>query len=539
LQNQSFLYDMMGNVTQRQDGNLGLSENAFYDADYRLTSTQLNGTQNLVATYDAMGNVTSRSDIGAGATWTYDPTHKHRMTGIASVGLVYSYDSNGNVTSRSGGTITVANSNYPTSISVVSPNNSETVTLAYGPDRDRWQQQYTSVNQGNPSTTNYVGGLMEQVISGGITTYRHYIYAGSEPVAVYARNSSGTNVFNYFLSDHQGSVAAITANNGSLVIAESNTPFGARRNPSTWVNPTITATGWTGQVSDDDIWASTAVTQYGYTHQTMLGLFMELNHMNGRVQDAITGRFLSADPNIPDPAIAADYNRYSYVRNNPLTLIDPSGFDASPDCANPDCTEITVTANRYYPAGPGVNGAYLWLPSPDEIRFLNLAFLAIQAALEELKKPPKTTPCTGVGGAIQDFTGGQSNQSALDDIVDNYVETKSFGVDNIVDNIFGTHIAGDVPQIANPGVQTAIMLGGGSGVVAQAWGGQTLFQATSLAVRGASLGLNVPYAALAATGGVTFALGYLVKGTYSAGILAGSTIRTGANRLTSALCTRQ
>lgn len=152
---------------------------------------------------------------------------------------------------------------------------------------------------------------------------------------------------------------------------------------------------------------------------------------------------------------------------------------------------------------------------------------------------PQTTPCTGVGGAIQDFTGGQSNQSALDDIVDNYVDTKSFGIDNVVDNTFGTHIAGNVPQIANPGVQTAVMLGGGAGVVARTWGGQTLFQATSLAVRGASLGLNVPYAALATTGGVTFALGYLVKGTYSAGILAGSIIRTGANRVASALCTRQ
>ena len=111
------------------------------------------------------------------------------------------------------------------------------------------------------------------------------------------------------------------------MVAESNTPFGVRRNPSTWADPTITATGWTGQVSDSDMLASTAVTQQGYTFQSGLGLFMGLNHMNGRVQDAITGRFLSGDSGVPDPTDPQSYNRYSYTNNNPLTRIDPSGFD--------------------------------------------------------------------------------------------------------------------------------------------------------------------------------------------------------------------
>jgi hypothetical protein len=48
--------------------------------------------------------------------------------------------------------------------------------------------------------------------------------------------------------------------------------------------------------------------------------------MRGRVQDSITGRFLSPDPNIPDPGFTQSYNRYAYVRNNPLSYIDPSGF---------------------------------------------------------------------------------------------------------------------------------------------------------------------------------------------------------------------
>jgi len=326
VQNQSFLYDEMGNLTQRQDGNRGLTENAYYDADYRLTSTNLNGSQDFSVSYDAMGNITSRSDVGAGATWTYDPVHKHQATNIAGIGLTYVYDGNGNVTTRGGSPITWSSYNYPTAITVASPAGSESVSLSYGPDRSRWQQQYSSVGFQNASTTNYIGSLLEQVNSGGIATWRHYIYAGNEPVAVYSRTSSGTNAFNYFLSDHQGSVAAITANNGSTVVAESNTPFGVRRNPATWGDPAVTATGWTGQISNADMDASEAITQQGYTFQTGLGEFMGLNHMNGRVQDAISGRFLSADPNIPDPSFAQSYNRYSYVNNNPLTGVDPSGF---------------------------------------------------------------------------------------------------------------------------------------------------------------------------------------------------------------------
>jgi RHS repeat-associated protein len=414
-----------------------------------------------------MGNITSRSDIGSGTAWSYDPTHKHQVTSIAGVGLVYSYDSNGNVTSRSGGTITMASYNYPTSISVVSPVGSETVALTYGPDRARWQQQYSSVNFGNPATTNYIGGLMEQVISGGVTTYRHYIYAGGEPVAIYARTSSGTNTFNYFLSDHQGSVAAITASNGTLVVAESNTPFGERRAPSTWVDPAITSTGWTGQVSDADIIASTAVTQQGYTFQTMLGMFMGLNHMNGRVQDAITGRFLSADPNIPDPTDTQDYNRYSYVRNNPLTLVDPSGFDASNNCSTDadGNTTCNVTANRYVPAGPGLNGANLWLPDPQEILFLNLAFAAIQKALEELQKPCGVPQ--QIGGTIQNAAAAAINGKTIsfgfDQVASNGSEIR-YSNSSFAVNTYGQFIRSYGDSTAMDGVVFGYMVGVGPGV---------------------------------------------------------------------------
>jgi hypothetical protein len=48
--------------------------------------------------------------------------------------------------------------------------------------------------------------------------------------------------------------------------------------------------------------------------------------MNGRIYDPLLGRFLSADILVEDATNLQAYNRYSYVRNNPLTLTDSTGF---------------------------------------------------------------------------------------------------------------------------------------------------------------------------------------------------------------------
>ncbi|MGP2655919.1 RHS repeat-associated core domain-containing protein [Malaciobacter sp. WC5094] len=49
--------------------------------------------------------------------------------------------------------------------------------------------------------------------------------------------------------------------------------------------------------------------------------------MNGRVYDSTIGRFISADPNIFEPFDTQGFNRYSYVKNNPLKYTGPSGFE--------------------------------------------------------------------------------------------------------------------------------------------------------------------------------------------------------------------
>ncbi len=53
---------------------------------------------------------------------------------------------------------------------------------------------------------------------------------------------------------------------------------------------------------------------------------LELIHMNGRVYDPETGRFMSPDPFVKDPYNTQGFNRYAYVLGNPLKYVDPSGF---------------------------------------------------------------------------------------------------------------------------------------------------------------------------------------------------------------------
>jgi RHS repeat-associated protein len=342
VQNEAYQYDKLGNLIQRQNLAASLTETFAYDNLYRLDYSKLNGTTNLDLSYNALGNITARCEPTCGSTWTYDANKKHAVTqaSVGSTAYSYGYDSNGNVTTRNGYSITWSKYNYPTLIN--GPN--ESISLDYDASFQRWRQVDTL--NGVSETTIYAGGMLEKVISGGTTDWRHSIVANGKTVAIYSRNSGGTNSLRYMLEDHQGSIAKITNSAGATIVAENFTAFGARRNPATW----------SGAPSSGDLTTIASVSRDGYTGHTALGN-MGLNHMNGRVQDALTGRFLSADPHISQPGNTQGFNRYSYVNNNPLTLIDPTGFDDEPVVL----PTITVngaedTGDYLYDAGSDVIG---------------------------------------------------------------------------------------------------------------------------------------------------------------------------------------
>ena len=51
-------------------------------------------------------------------------------------------------------------------------------------------------------------------------------------------------------------------------------------------------------------------------------------YYNARYYDPALGTFVSPDTLVPDPGMVIDYNRFLYVRGNPLGYTDPSGHDS-------------------------------------------------------------------------------------------------------------------------------------------------------------------------------------------------------------------
>lgn len=71
-------------------------------------------------------------------------------------------------------------------------------------------------------------------------------------------------------------------------------------------------------------------------------------HMNGRLYDPTTARMLSADPLVQDPFNGQNYNRYSYVLNNPLSYTDPTGFSFWTKWRRPIIAIVAAVAAQYY-----------------------------------------------------------------------------------------------------------------------------------------------------------------------------------------------
>jgi RHS repeat-associated protein len=106
----------------------------------------------------------------------------------------------------------------------------------------------------------------------------------------------------YLFSDHLASSSVSYRADGQQTISQRYYAWGTiRPGPD---NALPTDYTFTGQKLDE----STGLMYYG-----------------ARYYDPALGRFVSADPIVPEPGNPQDLNRYAYVRNNPLKYTDPSG----------------------------------------------------------------------------------------------------------------------------------------------------------------------------------------------------------------------
>jgi len=112
------------------------------------------------------------------------------------------------------------------------------------------------------------------------------------------------NAYTFFLNDHLGSTTLTVLPNGYPAGKMLYKAFGEQRHSS---GTTPTDYRYTGQLGQADI-----------------GLY----YYGARWYDPALGRFTQADTIIPQPGNPLDWDRYGYVRNNPIRFIDPSGNKA-------------------------------------------------------------------------------------------------------------------------------------------------------------------------------------------------------------------
>ena len=296
LLNWTYRFDYNGNLLERRDNKRALSETFTYDDLNRLHTASKNGVQYQRMEYDAAGNIVYKSDVG---TYTYiDGTNR-----IASVTA-------DNYQPKEWDYIEYTSFNKISGIGA----NGDRLLLRYGPEQQRVYAQQRK--NGKTSSYYYFGDIYEEIDGDyGEITKKCYIFAGSKRVALVETKSNNVNdethVY-YFHQDHLGSVIAYTNETGDIVAELSYDAWGRRRNADTWE-------------FYDNISDANALDDYGFGDHEHIDLF-EIVNMDGRMYDPVLGRFLSPDPYVQAPEFTQSFNRYAYCINNPLSLIDPTGY---------------------------------------------------------------------------------------------------------------------------------------------------------------------------------------------------------------------
>ncbi len=285
-----------GNLNSRTNNIRSLTETFTYDNLDRLINAQV-GSTNYPVSYLTNGNIDEKFDAGE---YAYDNSN-HAVTDITGTGSAIPTNTQ---------SITYNSFNKPTSVSQGYRNSQ----FKYSPDMQRcvMKTYNTQVFPAVWINTRYYLGNYEELVVKGLKSSKkyHYIYSPDGLAAIYYTYGTTTAMY-YAAKDHLGSICMLIDQNRSVITERSYDAWGRLRNYTNWTDYTTNTT--------------LSITNRGYTiHEHLTGY--GIVNMNGRLYDPIVGRMFNADPFIANPNSSQDYNRYSYVRNNPLRYTDPSGY---------------------------------------------------------------------------------------------------------------------------------------------------------------------------------------------------------------------
>jgi RHS repeat-associated protein len=307
-------YDSLGNlISQTRQASAYINTETYaYDTLQRLTSTSRPFGQ-VKYGYSSSGNILYKTDFSKDTSATPKATPPY-VYGIGNCGKhavssvtlpngstqTYTCDLNGNVI---GGTTLTA------TFDVSNRMRSAKRTGGY---TDGWF--YDSNGQLAYETSSIGGGARYYGPAGYEQTYAGQKIHELGPAIVTRTN--GVDTVTSVLRDRLGSVIDTLVDSAPMYAnARSYDAFGKVRqgNLQDRTNGTLNLPG----------------TVHGFTKHEHVDDVM-LIHMGGRVYDYQLGRFLSVDPIIGNRTNSQSLNPYSYVGNNPLSGVDPTGYQAVP-----------------------------------------------------------------------------------------------------------------------------------------------------------------------------------------------------------------
>lgn len=293
VQDLEFLFEAKsGNLQWRKDHIHNLTESFDYDGLDQLTEiVGPNTGVNEIAYHQ--GKITSKDDVG---NYNYNNANNQVSEINDNLGSIPEF-------------IQVVEYTAFNKISHISED-VYTSDFIYGPDQER-KVMSVEAEESFYYSRIYVGGDYE-IEDHSIKGRRrlHFISGGDGVVAIYVMDDNDEGQLYYLHKDYLGSILSITNEEGELVEECSFDAWGRRRNPEDWTYNALTLD---------------RLFDRGYTtHEHLFDGFNVIN-MNGRIYDPTIGMMMSPDNFVQDAGSLVNYNRYSYVLNNPLKYTDPSG----------------------------------------------------------------------------------------------------------------------------------------------------------------------------------------------------------------------
>ena len=193
---------------------------------------------------------------------------------------------------------------------------STTTTYAYDANGQRIKMTVVDQDKGINTTTYYISKYYEETRDNNNPSAPpkivKHIFANEIEVQTVFGTGKDAKVYNT-LTDSLGNVTGLVDSTGKLVETTDYYPFGAIRIDQK-TDPTVPSN-------------PNKFLDQKYDEQT------GLNYLNARYYNSSIDRFLSEDPTARDNpekflADPQQLNYYSYARNNPITMSDPSGESA-------------------------------------------------------------------------------------------------------------------------------------------------------------------------------------------------------------------